>query len=543
MRRTCLPPAVVAIAVLALSACTASPDGGGEATAKPSFEITADTPDPSGELESLTWATYAEPSSLDYAYSFDYAANQVLANVCESLLRLNADMSVSPGLASGVENPTPTTWVYTIRDGVEFHDGSMLTADDVVASMSRHIDPSVGSYWYSAYANVERIEKTDSDEVTVTLAVPDALFNEALSGAAGVIESAATLRELGADYGNSTGGVNCTGPFALESWQSGEKLTFSRFDEYWDPDLAPKAEKLEILVMADSVARVNALRSGEVDGGWMVPTSAVGELNASGEGTVYFGLNTAVNSLVAANLDGPLGNPEVRKALLMAIDRDGLIVAAENGYATRTNALTSTSVWDQADEATQEAAFAGLADYPHDVEAAAEIIEEEGVAGEEIVIATAPISNTFSVVAQATAAAAESIGLKATINTMTPSAYTSLFSDPSARTGVDLFFNIWYLSTANPLEMFGILRTGEFSNYGGWSNPEYDEVVTRGLQSTDQSAGFAASLEAQKTLNEEIPWLPLYETPNLLWMNNRITGASPSVNFLYFPWAAEIGAK
>lgn len=529
-------------AVLSLAAC-ASATGDAPAAAKPSFSLTVDTAKPSAELDQLTWSLYAEPYSLDYAYAFDYADNQVLANVCESLLRLNPDMSVSPGLASAVDNPDPKTWVYTIREGVKFHDGSTLSAADVVASMKRHLDPAVGSFWYSAYANVAQIKETGSHEVTVTTMVPDTLFNESLSGAAGVIESAATLKKSGGDYGNSSGGVNCTGPFELSSWQSGEKLTLTRFEDYWDQDLKAKAQQVQFIIQTDPVARVNALKSGEIDGGWMLPSNAIDEMNSSGNGEVFFGVNSTVNSLVVSNPDGPLGNPEVRKALLMAIDREGLVQAAENGYATVANALTTESVWAEAEQSTTQLAFEELEKYPYDVEQAAKIIEDQGVAGEEITITTAPMGNNFAVTAQATAAAAESIGLHATINTVTPNAYTALFSDPAAREGTDLFYTNWYLSVGNPLEMFSVLRSGDFSNYGSWSNKEFDKLVNSALQGTDKTKSLELAGQAQQLVNQELPWLPLNQSPTNLWMNNKITGASPSVNYLYYPWAAQIGAK
>lgn len=535
--------ALAAGAVLALASCAVTPSEDSASAAKPSFDLTVNTAAPSGELDKLSWSLYAEPSSLDYAYAFDFSDNQVLANVCESLLRLNADMSVGPGLASKFENPNPTTWVYTIREGVTFHDGSTLSADDVVFSMNRHLDPAVGSFWYSAYANVKDIKKTGTHEVTVTTKVPDALFNESLSGAPGVIESAATLQAAGGDYGNSTGGVNCTGPFELKSWQSGEKINLTRFDGYWDKKLLAKAQEVEFVIQSDPVARVNALKSGEIDGGWMLPSNAIGELKASGAGDVFFGLNSAVNSLVVSNPEGPLGNAEVRKALLMAIDRNGLVQAAEAGFATRTNSLTTESVWGSADAATKASAFKDLIDYPYDIEAAAKIIEEQGVAGAEITITTAPMGNNFAVTAQATAAAAESIGLKAKINTVTPNAYSALFSDPAAREGTDLFYTNWYLSAGNPLEMFSILRTGDFSNYGSWSNTEFDKATNASLHTKDSVKSLSLAVESQKILNKELPWLPLYESPTNLWMNNKITGASPSVNYLYYPWAAHIGAK
>ena len=527
-------------AVLALSACTAAEP---EADTAPEYELSAATGAPSGEIDSYSWVSYAEPYSLDYAYAFDYSDNQVLANVCESLLRLNPDYTLSPGLAESFAHPTPSSWVYTIRDGVRFHDGTNLTAADVVASLSRHIDPAVGSSWYSVYQNVVSIEQTGEREVTVTESVPSSQFNLAMGGSAGVVESAATLEELGADYGNSSGGVNCTGPFRFEEWEPGESITLTRSDDYWDEALRAKAGEVRFIFMNDANARVNALKSGEVDGGWMVPMEAIPQLQSAGVGDVYFGMSTAVSSLIVSDLDGALGDPEVRRALLMALDRQGIVDAAAKGYGEVSNALTTESVWvDAGDQAVAEA-FDGLEEYPYDVEAAKRLIDDAGVAGEEIVIATAPIGSEFNIIAQATAAAAQSIGLEARIETVTPNAYTALFSDPSAREGIDLFYTSWYLSSPDPLEMYSVLRTGEFSNYGGWTDPAFDQVVNQAIAIDDPAARAAKTAEAQRIANEELPWLPLYTTPMPLYLGERITGVAPSIAFMYFPWAATIGAR
>lgn len=527
---------------LVLSACsadTSSPD----ATAAPEWEYTAQTAAPSGDIDSYSWVSYSEPYSLDYAYAFDYADNQVLANVCESLLRLNPDFTLSPGLAEAFDHPTPETWVYTIRDGVTFHDGTPLTAADAVASMSRHLDPEVGSSWYSVYQNVASIEQTGDREVTVTMNGPDSQFNLAMGGSAGVVESAATLAEMGADYGNSTGLVNCTGPFALTEWKSGESVTLTRYDDYWDDALRARAGEVDILFMTDPNARVNALKSGEVDGGWMIPADAIGQLQDSGKGDMYFGLNTAVGSLIVNNLEGPLGDERVRRALLMAMDRQGILDAAAKGYGEVTNALTTESVWVGASDAGLKDAFDGLEAYPYDIEAAKKLIDEAGVAGEEIVIGTAPISNDFTVISQGAAAAAQSIGLEATIETVSPSAYTALFSDPTAREGIDLFYTSWYLSSPDPLEMYSVLRTGEFSNYGNWSDPEFDALVNEAVTIDDPAARSEVTAQAQRIANEQLPWLPLFQGPMTLFLGDRVTGVAPSVAFMYYPWAATIGSR
>lgn len=525
---------------LVLTGCSASEP---EKTAPAEWELTTSTAAPSGDIDSFTWASYAEPYSLDYAYAFDYADNQVLANVCESLMRLNPDFSLSPGLAESVTHPTPETWVYEIRDGVTFHDGTPLTAADVVASMSRILDPAVGSSWYSVYQNVVSIEQTGDLQVTVTMNGPDSQFNLGMGGSAGVIESAATLAEKGADYGNSTGGVNCTGPFSFKEWKSGESVTLERYDDYWDPELKARSGEVKFLFMNDANARVNALKSGDVDGGWMIPADAVPQLRTSDQGDMLFGLNTAVSNIVISNMDGPLGDLRVRQALLMALDREGIVDAALKGYGDVTDVMTTKSVWVGASDDALNAAFDDITDYDYDIEAAKKLVEEAGATGAELTYVTAPISSDFNVYAQATAAAATAIGLKVKIETVTPNAYTALFSDPSAREGVDLFYTSWYLSSPDPLEMYSVLRTGDFSNYGNWSDPEFDAIVNEAATIQDPAERSAKTAEAQQIANAQLPWLPMLEAPTTLFMGKRITGVTPSVAFLYFPWAATIGAR
>ncbi len=528
-------------AALVLAACAGQTSSAN--TDKSAYKLTAQTPAPSGDIASFTWALYAEPFSLDYTHAFDYPDNQVLANVCESLLRLNPDWTLSPGLATSFTHPTPLKWVYEIRDGVTFHDGTPLTASDAVASMSRHLDPAVGSSWFSVYQYVSSIEQTGPHEVTVTMSRPDSQFNLGMGGSAGVIESAATLKAKGANYGNSTGGVNCTGPFEFTSWKSGESITLTRYANYWDPKLRAKAGKVTILFMNDATSRANALKSGQVDGSWMIPNEAIDQLKSSGSGGLYFGLNTAVNSLIVGNLKGPLGDVNVRKALLMALDRQGIVDAAFKGYGSVTNALTTRSVWSGASKDAVAKAFDGLKAYPYDVKAAKALVEKAGATGKQIVIKTAPIGSDFSIVAQATAAAAQSIGLKAKIDTMTPNTYTTLFTDPTARAGADLFYTSWYLSSPDPLEMYSVLRTGDYSNYGNWSDPKYDSLVNAAAAIDDPAARSEKSAEAQRIANDQLPWLPLFEAPMTVYLGKRITGVQPSVAFLYYPWAATIGAR
>ncbi|MBN9611968.1 MAG: ABC transporter substrate-binding protein, partial [Actinobacteria bacterium] len=499
---------------LALTSCSGggkSSDNGDTGTSGAvKWELTEQTAAPTGDAGTITWASYAEPLTLDYAYAYDYMDRPILANVCESLLRMNPDLSLSPGLAESFSNPTPTTWVYELRKGVKFHDGSELTADDAVASMKRHMDPNVGSSWGSVYRNVTSIKKTGPLEVTVTTTIPDAQFNETMGSTAGVIESAATLKKLGKDYGNSTGGVNCTGPFQFASWKSGEKVSLTRFDGYWDSERKAKSAGIDFVIMNDSTARVNALKSGEADGTWLLPENAVEQLRASGAGDVLFGTNTAVMNLVVSNLDGPLGDVRVRKALLMAMDRHGILQAAKQGIGEVTDVHSAESVWNNVDPAAKKAAFEDITHYDYNLDEAKKLIAEAGATGKEITFVTAPIGQEFAVTSQATAAAANSIGLKAKIETVTPDQYGTLFVDESARKGVDLFYTQWDLSSSDALEALSIFRTGEFPNYGKWSNAEFDKIVEQAGGTMDPQARSVLTAKAQQIANAELPWLPLY---------------------------------
>ncbi|WP_433171111.1 ABC transporter substrate-binding protein [Actinoallomurus sp. CA-150999] len=527
-------------AVLALAALTAACSGTARSNGKTTtYQLTAGTGTPRADLNSFTWSIYAEPTSIDYAQSFDYPPNQVLANVCESLLRWKPDLSYGPALASGYQNPTPTTWVYDIRPGVRFHDGTRLTADDVVTSLRRNLDPQVASVWATAFRNVESVTKTGPLQVTVALKKPDSAFNQYMATAPGTIESAATLAKDGKGYGSPQKGVNCTGPFSFGSWTPGQSIVLKRFDGYWDQTLKAHSGQVKFVFIPDPTARINAFQSGEVDGGWMLPPASYDQLKKG----LYFGRSTTVADEVVSNLHGPLGDPRVRQALLMATDRKGLISSGAGGVGDVANSLVTPNNWNNAPAAIRGQVSAASPTYPYDVAKARALAKQAGVNGQQVVIATSPLDTQTTIATQAVAQAATAIGLKPKIDTISTDKYTALFTDPAARKGIDLFVTFWYTSITDPLDMYVSLQTGSFSNYGGWSNSAYDQAIDQAIAASDPTAKAEATARAQKIALQQLPWLPLYAEPVSLYLGPKITGVAPSINYLYYPWAASIGAK
>jgi peptide/nickel transport system substrate-binding protein len=264
-------------AAVAVSACggasSSSSTNGGAAGRDGAIALSDSTPAPTGPVDAATWAVYAEPASLDWVLANDFPPMEIGANVCESLAQVSPQMTIEPALASEWRTPDPRTLVYTLRDGVSFHSGAPLTADDVVYSLSRNLDRRVGSYFAAAYANVASIRATGPAEVTIKLKRPDALLPSALATPAGRIDSKAFLEERGKAYGTPDGGVDCTGPYRFAKWEKGQSITLEAFDGYWDPERVPQVRTLDVSFVADPAARVNALASGTIDGTYQVPTA------------------------------------------------------------------------------------------------------------------------------------------------------------------------------------------------------------------------------------------------------------------------------
>ncbi|MFD0264705.1 ABC transporter substrate-binding protein [Kitasatospora indigofera] len=536
-RRPALP--VAALAGLALVAACAGPPKAGDSGSGSSYQLSQDTPAATGGIDSFTWALYAEPPTLDYIAAFDYPQNTILSNVCESLMRWTPQLTLAPGLAEKASNPDPTTWVYDLRPGVHFHDGSVLTADDVVYSLGRQLNPDNAAAWAQQFQNVSTVTKTGPLQVTVKLVQPDSQFNQYMATAAGVVASKAGIEAAGKDYG-TTGGLDCTGPFELGAWNKGQSLELRRFDSYWGTKA--KAAKAEFRFLTDPSARVNAMITGEADGGYLIPTESYERLRASGAGKLWFGEGLSTVNVNVTNMSGVLGDVRVRQALSLALDRSGFVKAGLGGAGTVTGSLTTRAAWAAAPEETRKDAFEGLTPTTPDLARAKALIKEAGAAGKTVTVATSPIGQDVSLLATAVQAAGTAIGLDVQLKTIAPNAFTSLFTSAEAREGIDMFPETYYDSITDPLDLLANFKTGAFQNYAGFSDPAYDDLVKKATTTADPAQRFAIEAQLQKIASDELLWIPVAEWPTAVFLNKRITGAPTTISYMYYPWAADVGA-
>ncbi|MEU3573056.1 ABC transporter substrate-binding protein [Kitasatospora sp. NPDC036755] len=534
-RRLVLTAALLSAAALVAS-CSGPPRGDAD---RPPVQLSAGTPPARGELDSFTWASYAEPPTLDYVQAFDYPQNTVLANVCESLMRWTPQLTLAPGLAEKASNPDPTTWVYDLRPGVHFHDGTVMTADDVVYSLGRQTNPDNASAWAQVFQNVDSVTGTGPLQVTVKLKQPDSQFPQYMATAAGVVAAKAGVEAAGKDYGTS-GGLDCTGPFELGAWAKGQSIELRRFDGYWGT--RAKSGKVVLTFLTDPSARTNAMLTGDVDGGYLIPTESYDRLRRSGAGTLYFGEGLSTVNLNVTSMRGALGDVRVRQALSLALDRSGFVRTGLAGAGTVTGSLTTRAAWAGAPADVRTAAFEHLTPTAQDIDRAKALVKEAGAEGRTLTVATSTIGQDVSLLATAVQAAGARIGLDVRLRTIAPNAFTGLFTDPKAREGLDLFPETYYDSVTDPLDLLANFRTGAYQNYAGYSDKAYDDLVDEASAAYDPAVRGAIEAKLQQAASERLLWIPVAEWPTAVFLNKRVTGAPTTISYLYYPWAADVGA-
>lgn len=286
------------------------------------------------EAADLTVGLAASTTSMDPQFYVVGPNSAMARNIFDGLVNQNDKQQIEPALAVSWKTIDDTTWEFKLREGVKFHDGSDLTAEDVVASIKRV--PLAAANSPSSFAPYVKAitEVTAIDPLTVQIKTsgPTPLLLNNLSRIAILpAEMAATTTE----EMNSGKGVIGTGPFKFVSWSPDDNVVVARNDDYWGEKAA--WDKVTFRVFKNPSARVAAMLSGDVDMIESIPTADTRRLEASDKMTV---VNVAGNRIMYLAMDqdrevspfakgpdgkNPLLKPEVRRALSLSINREALV--------------------------------------------------------------------------------------------------------------------------------------------------------------------------------------------------------------------------
>jgi peptide/nickel transport system substrate-binding protein len=276
----------------------------------------------------LRVGTEQDADNLDPALAATGPSINIVQHAYDSLMMLDESLVPQPQLAESVDQPDELTYVFHLRRGVRFHNGRELTADDVLYTFERLQDPGTGSPYSFYFLNVTSITAPDPYTVEFRLSAPDAtLLSNLARPNAGIV-----AREAVEENGDLRRAVVGTGPFKLVDWQPGSRLVMERHDDYF-VEGQPVLDRIEFLPITDETARTNALRTGAVDMIYPVPSKDVETLRGL-QGIEVVGGYDLNYIMVPINITRePFDDPNVRRAVAMALDREAIGLGAFDGYA------------------------------------------------------------------------------------------------------------------------------------------------------------------------------------------------------------------
>ncbi|GAA3087746.1 ABC transporter substrate-binding protein [Streptomyces rectiviolaceus] len=540
-------PVVAGLAAVTLLVTTAGCSGadtaatGGKPADAAKLKLSATTAAAKGTLDKANWLLEDEPDSLDLDTQGTSAGRVVLTNVCERLYQLQPDMTTKPFLAEKADAPDDKTLVLTVRDGVTFHDGSKLTADDVLWSLKRHADPDMEQA--DEFGNVKSMKKTGDREITIRFKSPDALFTKALAGDAGIVWNKEQVTSAGKDFGTPGQGDACSGPYELKGWKSGDSITIEAYGGYWGKK--PLTRQVAFRWASDS-ALVNALKTGAADGTYAESPNTASALRTSKGLDQHYGPSTASLVLIPTARGG-LKDPQIRRALSLAIDRTGIAKSGYGGLVQPWATPVGSGAWGyekpEFAAAQKELDVAAPATpTADDLAKAKDLVKEAGAPTDPIVIGT-DSSQGRTVVANAVRSALQRIGLKGQIKTVPTAQFEEFYSDPAARADIDVLVGDWYISKADPMGFYDNGLSDSPNNWVGFKDATYDKKVRQALSTLDDAKRAELAIDVQKRFVDAGVWISVAQVPSALVVSDKLTGPPASQAYLYYPWAAELGLK
>ncbi len=542
-RRISAAAAVLAGSALLISACGRSINASTAAgTVSPTKGLVATTAAGAQTVPSVTWAVYRDVNSLDPIYAFDYPENTAVSLLCESLLRQAPDGSIGPGVAT-VASPSATEMVFTLKPGVTFWDGSRVTAADVVYSLDRQMNPAYGGFYGGVFNRVRSIQATGPEQVTIALKQPDYWLEGELASMAGIVIQKSYAVKEGKKYGTPSGGIMCTGDYEFKSWTAGAGVTAVVNPHYWNTAVKPLVQQIVIKGVPDAASFNSGMLTGAIQGSYYFGDPALSQLEHSSSVKVYQGPGQSTDAFIVSATSGPLANTKVRQALSLALDRKAIISNVYQGAALMPRWLANpgtfgygTSVFD--------AAYNKSPVLAQDLAKARKLAKAAGVTGQTITLGTSSQITSIATVTAAYQQAAEAIGLKVVLKSVSAQDYINFFTSAQARQGVDGFITVNYGDYADPAALLSTIVLPDGSqNYDKFNNPQLTALLEQARSTADPDKRAALVATAEEMAASLLPWIPNVQPTNILMLSKNLTGAVASFSYMFAPWADSLGGK
>ena len=496
---------LTAFLLLAALLCAALTGCGGESTAQTPAEKDPSTPDAAPVANEITVGIAQDlDDSLDPHKTVKAGTREVMFNVFEGLVKPTPDGDLTPAVAeSCTVSDDRLTYTFTLREGVKFHNGDTVTAEDVVYSINRCAAATeTGIVQVEAFSVIQNIEAVDERTVAITIAEPS---NEFLSYL--------TVAVLPADYDQQDTAPIGTGPFKFVSRAAQDSVVLEKFDEYWGTPANLDKVTLKIIENADSL--MMSLQSGAIDLCSHLTSTQVAQLGD--DFNVAEGTMNLVQAMYLNNAEKPFDDVRVRQALCYAVGKQAIIDIAFDGYGSPIGSSMYPAFGKYFDDSLTNY-------YTKDVEKAKSLLAEAGYPdGFEMTITVPsnykPHMDTAEVLVQQLA----EIGVKATIQ---PIEWESWVSDvyagrkfQSTVVGVDAST----MTARALLERFTSTYGKNFINY---NNAEYDALFQQVLSSGDDAEQTALYKQMEQNLTENAANVYIQDLADLVAVRKGLEGVT-----------------
>lgn len=443
--------------------------------------------------------------SLDPHKSVAAGTKEVLFNVYEGLVKPDSSGNYIDAVAkSHTISKDGKTYTFQLRDGVKFHNGAEVTAEDVKYSIERCAGITEGGTpLIAAFSNVKSVEIPDKKTIEIHLKQADTEFLAYLI--VGIVPKNVE------DYNKNPIG---TGPFMYDSRSPQDYVKLKKFDEYWDQDHQAYLDEVTFKVVSDSSALVNGLKSGAIHMAARISIDETASLDPNAF-IIYEGGSNLVQALYLNNAKEPFNDIRVRQALCYAVNRQEIVDMVSDGKGT----VIGSSMFP----AFKKYYMPELADYyKQDIQKAKELLKEAGYPNGFTFTMTVPSNYQKHIdVAQVLVEQLKQIGVNAKIELVE---WDSWLSDTYANrnyqatvVGVDAA----YLSARALLERF----TSDYSrNFINYSNPKYDELYEQVQKSTSDEEQVKLYKEMETLLTEDAANVYIQDMNNQVALNREYSG-------------------
>lgn len=482
--------------------------------------------DETPKRDTLRVGIYAEPRTLDCPEANDEAARTAVYQIYDYLIREQPDNTLGPGLAESWEySDDNMELIFHLREGVTFHNGDPMTAEDVVFSLNRAIESSFTSRVTSAMDSARIV---DENTVVLRLKHPFGPAEQCVASAQmGILNKRVYEEDPEAYKRNPVG----TGPYKFVDWNSGEDWTYEAFEDYYKG--APAIKRIEFKVLPDANTRVVALENNEVDFIFTAPPEEQDTIERHDD-LVFYAFQTPMNSdLKFNNEDEHFSNKLVRQAVAHAVDRNAIILGALDGYGKPLHTpMTSAAFGWPEDFENRE----------YNVEKAKQLLAEAGYPdGFTTTISTTDSLELYRKTAEIFQAQLQAIGIQAEIEVFEWGAFLDKVLTRKEYSVCPMQMTIPYLDADHIFELSHSRMRTEGRNYILANNAELDELLEKGRNSTDPNEREQIYRDICELWKEECFTIPLNHAILGVAAHKDLKGivpvtTIPEYNYSYYYW-------